>query len=161
MVAALFTLAACGGSDDSASGGSPDPSGLAAMSVGDAGSVLVDEDGLPVYINDAEAGGMIKCVDGCLDFWPPVVADGDKPTSVEGVDGTFGITTRPDGTAQVTLDDQPLYTFVQDEGGDVVKGNGFEDDFQGSHFVWHVVTASDGATPSDDGDDNGGGYGGY
>lgn len=160
-VAAILVLAACGGDDDTTTDGGSGTSGLSAATVGDAGTVLVDADGMPVYTNEAEASGAIKCVDACLDFWPAVEAGGGVPEAVEGVDGSFGKTARPDGTEQVTLDDQPLYTFAQDKGADAAEGDGFEDDFQGSHFVWHVVTADDSSTDDSDDDGGGGGYGGY
>lgn len=160
-VAAILVLAACGGDDDTTTDSEGDTSSLSTATVDAVGTVLVDADGMPVYTNEAEASGTIECVDACLDFWPAVEVGDGVPESVEGVDGTFGTTSRPDGTEQVTLDDQPLYTFVQDEGADAAKGDGFEDDFQGNHFVWHVVTADASSTDDSDDDDGGGGYGGY
>lgn len=59
------------------------------------------------------------------------------------------------------MNEQPLYTFAEDEGVEAAKGDGFEDDFQGSHFVWHVVAGFDGASPPGDDDGGGGVCGGY
>ncbi|UYM06017.1 COG4315 family predicted lipoprotein [Solicola gregarius] len=158
-VVALLVLSACGSDDESSSGGDDVGAGLTTATVGDVGSVLVDADGHPVYTNEVENRDTIKCVQTCVDFWPPVKANGDVPDSVDGVDGRFATIMRPDGGKQVTLDGQALYTFADDEGTDAVKGDGFEDDFHGSHFVWHVVTASGSASSGDS--DDGGGYGGY
>jgi predicted lipoprotein with Yx(FWY)xxD motif len=55
---------------------------------------------------------------------------------------------RPDGTRQVTLDGRRLYTFVQDEPGEVT-GDGFSDAFDGQQFTWHVVSV--GSAPSQGG----------
>lgn len=128
------------------------------------GTVLVDADGMALYTNEAESDGTIKCVGGCADFWPPLEGSADSlPSTVDGIDGEFGVTDRPDGSEQVTLDGQPLYTFAEDRTPGSVTGDGFEDDFGGDHFVWHVVsTESDDAKPpadddNEDSDDNGGG----
>lgn len=128
--------------------------------IDDVGTVLVDMNGNALYTTEAENDGSVKCVDGCADFWPPLTAESGETPSVEGIDAEFGSVTRPDGTDQITLDGNPLYTFAEDQEPGAVNGDGFEDDFQGTHFVWHVVTVDGAAPPDDDADDDGGrGYG--
>lgn len=151
-----FAMSGCGdsGGSDEAAGGSG--AQLTTAEVDGVGTVLVDADGMTLYTNEAESDGRVRCVGACVDFWPPAV--GDVPSEVEGVDGTFADVERPDGTRQLTLDGQPLYTFAEDSRG-TADGDGFEDEFRGDHFVWHAVTAS-AEEPSSD-DDGGGGIYGY
>ena len=171
VIAALLTLGACGASgDDSASQSAPSgAAGSAApvmtRAVDGVGTILANADGMTLYVSDPEKDGTIKCVDGCADFWLPVQAD-SAPASIPGVSGTLGVVSRPDGSKQLTLDGQPLYTFSQDHAPGSAKGDGFEDDFQGTHFKWHVIssdgsaagTATSSSGSGSDGD-SGGGYG--
>ncbi|SDS34539.1 hypothetical protein [Jiangella sp. DSM 45060] len=157
--AALLALSACGSDDSSSDGAEAQTTTdgiVGTREISDFGTVLTDADGNTLYTTDAEADGTILCVDGCEDFWPPVAMTGSEvPSGVEGVDGEFGVIARPDGSDQLTLDGKPLYTFSEDSGPGSFTGDGFEDDFQGTHFVWHAVT-TDGSAPSSD--DGGGGY---
>jgi predicted lipoprotein with Yx(FWY)xxD motif len=161
VAAVVLTAAACGGdADQTAEPGAAGAASVVGTSAVDGfGTVLVDAKGKALYTNEAENDGSIKCVEACLDFWPPLEAGADPvPATVDGVDGTLGVTDRPDGKRQVTLNNQPLYTFVEDKGAGSVRGDGFEDDFQGAHFVWHVVTTS-GSAPAATSEPSGGGYG--
>jgi predicted lipoprotein with Yx(FWY)xxD motif len=154
--AALLALTACG-SDDSGSGGDATQTVdgiVGTRQIPDFGTVLTDADGNTLYTTEAEDDGTIRCVEGCADFWPPLAPTAEIPSDVDGVDGEFGVIARPDGSDQLTLDGMPLYTFADDTGPGSFIGDGFEDDFQGTHFVWHAVT-TDGSTPSGD---QGGGY---
>ncbi|PZF81622.1 COG4315 family predicted lipoprotein [Jiangella anatolica] len=156
--AALLLLSACG-SDDSGDAETQTTDGIVGTrEIPDFGTVLTDADGNTLYTTEAEADGSILCVDGCEDFWPPLAMTGSEvPSGVDGVDGEFGVIARPDGSDQLTLDGMPLYTFSEDTGPGSFVGDGFEDDFQGTHFVWHAVTTG-GSAPSDDDEDGGGGY---
>ena len=51
----------------------------------------------------------------------------------------LGVVKRPDGTDQLTLNKLPLYRFTQ-EGAGQLDGNGFADDFEGTHFKWAAAT---------------------
>jgi predicted lipoprotein with Yx(FWY)xxD motif len=169
-VAAALALGACGSSSDDTSGGSgsADTSAsssqpasgnatVAVQSVDGVGDVLVDADGMALYTPDQEADGSIVCTGGCTSFWIPLAASGGKPTA-DGDAGKLGVIRRPDGTMQVTANGKPLYTFSQDGAGQVT-GDGFSDDFDGTHFTWHAVVA--GGTPSGgSGGDNASGAGG-
>lgn len=160
--AALLALTACGsdyaGSGGGGSGGDATQAVdgiVGTRQIPDFGTVLTDADGNTLYTTEAESDGTVRCVDGCTEFWPPVAATpSDVPSGVSGVTGSFGVVDRPDGSEQLTLDGDPLYTFADDSGPGSFTGDGFEDDFQGTHFVWHAVTA-DGSTPSGN---QGGGY---
>lgn len=121
-------------------------------------TVLVDADGKALYTSDQEAGGMVRCTGACLQFWDPLTIRSSQPTgTVSG--GTLGVLTRPDGKMQVTFNGNPLYRFAEDQSGSL-KGDGFDDAFDGQQFTWHAVTT--GAvpqTPATTSGSTGGGYG--
>jgi hypothetical protein len=48
---------------------------------------------------------------------------------------------------QVTYNGQPLYSFTQDQAGQVT-GDGFKDAFGGQQFTWHVVTVGNSGSTS-------------
>jgi predicted lipoprotein with Yx(FWY)xxD motif len=172
-VALVVTLAACG---SKVYGGQPKSSGssgngaVTTMQVSGLGTVLTDASGHPLYVNDQEKkGGMILCNGSCLTIWPALTAGNGTPTGTMAA-GTLGVVTRSDGTKQVTLNGQPLYTFYVDQPGQV-KGDNFHDSYNGTDFSWHVVrvsgiggsAGSSGATPSGGttgGGTTGGGTGG-
>ena len=140
-LAAVLALAACGGSSDSGSPSASPPSSGAASTVsvegiGNSGQVLVDSSGMALYAADQESGGMVLCDGACLSIWKPLTV-GAAPTG-SSLSGTLGVTERPDGTKQVTYNGDPLYSFVQDQPGQVT-GDGAADAFGGQQFTWHVV----------------------
>ena len=96
--------------------------------------IVVDGDGMTVYVfdKDTPGSGTSACSGGCLQAWPPVVADSESPT-VEGVSGEVGTITRDDGTLQVTLEGYPLYLWQNDTAPGDTTG-------QGVQGVWWVVT---------------------
>jgi predicted lipoprotein with Yx(FWY)xxD motif len=154
-VVAVLALAACGGGggDSSDSSAAPPASnGTATVSVeeiGDAGPVLVDSAGKALYTSDEEAAdSSVVCTEGCASFWEPLTIDSGAPTG-DSLPGELGVFERPDGTRQVTLVGKRLYTFVEDEPGEVT-GDGFSDAFDGQQFTWHVVSVG-GAPDSGDG----------
>ena len=170
-VGSAFALAACG-DDSSDSGGATAAMGsgsetVSVDSLGDAGDVLVDADGAALYTPDQEANGKILCASSeCTAIWKPVTVSGGNPTGSSDIEGELGTLKRPDGDTQVTFDGKPLYSFTQ-EGPGEATGDGFEDDFDGTHFVWHVVTptgvssSSGGSSGESDGGGGGGGYSSY
>jgi predicted lipoprotein with Yx(FWY)xxD motif len=144
-LAVAIALTACGGVSYS-SGSSAPPGGTGTVSieqVGDAGPVLVDSAGRPLYASNQEtAAGTVLCGEGCTSFWKPLIA-GKAPVS-GSLASELGTVRRPDGGRQVTFDHKLLYTFVEDQPGKVT-GDGFEDSFGGRAFTWHVVHG-DGST---------------
>ena len=149
-VIAAVVIAGCGGGSSSSSssessGGETTGSESATTSseggggsgtitgaeVGGVGTVLVDSEGMTVYLFTPDQGTESTCYGGCEAAWGPVVAEG-KPTAGEGaMSSALGTTKRKDGTMQVTYNGHPLYTFS----GDSAPGeaNGQEDD--GTWFV--------------------------
>ena len=138
-VAATLIIAGCGGSHNNATiTGATTSDTVGVKQVEGVGRVLVDSSGMALYTPDQEAKGMIRCTGSCTSEWQPVSA-GAKPTAATGA-GTVGVIKRPDGARQVTLDGMPLYTFVQDSPSQIT-GDGFNDQFGGTSFTWHVVLA--------------------
>lgn len=105
--------------------------GQVAVASTDLGDVLVDGDGMTLYLFDPDEAGESTCYDDCAANWPPL----EGP--VEAGDGTdpalLGTTDRTDGTLQATYAGWPLYRFVGDgEPGDVTG--------QGVQEVWWVLS---------------------
>ena len=169
-VAAATLLAACSsGSSSSApaagSGGGASQGGAASGSmlstgqVSGAGTVLTDSSGMTVYEAQQEVGGKIMCTGSCLSFWMPVtVSQGAALNAASGVTGKLGTISRPDGGTQLTVNGHPLYTFKQDTSPGSDAGNNFSDNFGGTAFTWHALTAAGAAAPT--GASSGGGSGG-
>jgi predicted lipoprotein with Yx(FWY)xxD motif len=148
VVAVAFALAvaACGGGGSTSSSAPPSAGGatVSTEQIGDAGTVLVDSNGQALYTNDQEKGSMVLCDGACLSFWTPLTVSG-APKG-DSLDGKLGVITRPDGKKQVTFNGKLLYTFYEDNPGEVA-GDGFKDAFDGQQFTWNVVH-SDGSTSS-------------
>jgi predicted lipoprotein with Yx(FWY)xxD motif len=158
-VVAVLALAACGGgggdnNDSPTAAPSSNTATVSAEEVGDSGLVLVDSAGKALYTSEEEAESDVVCTEACADFWIPLTIEEGAPTG-DAVPGDLGVAERPDGTRQVTLDGERLYTFVEDEPGQV-NGDGFSDAFDGQQFTWHVVSVG-GAPDSDRGGDMGDG----
>jgi predicted lipoprotein with Yx(FWY)xxD motif len=147
--AASLILAACGGGGGgNSSAGATTGSGSTNQASG-AGKVLVDRSGKALYTPDQK----VLCDGACTSFWKPA-APGAVPQSA----GKLAVIKRPDGSKQVTVDGKPVYTFVEDSPGKV-KGDGFEDDFGGTHFTWHAVVAGGKSAPSSSSTSDNKGYG--
>ena len=146
-VVAVLALAACGGAGRESSDSSPTTvSGGAAATVsvedlGDSGRVLVNSAGKALYAADEEADRGVVCTGDCTSFWMPLTIDGLAPSG-NSVPGELGVVERAGGARQVTFDGKRLYTFVEDEPGEVT-GDGLSDSFDGQQFTWHVVSLGD------------------
>ena len=156
VIAAAVALAACGGGSGSSDTTATAGVGMNAVStkdIGGTGTVLVDSSGQTLYASDQEAAaGKILCTGACNSFWEPVTANGNVSSS-SSVPGKLGTVQRPDGGMQVTYNGEALYSFTQDQPGQV-SGDGFKDAFGGQQFTWHVVTVGN------SGGTSGGGGGG-
>jgi predicted lipoprotein with Yx(FWY)xxD motif len=106
----------------------------------DFGSILVDSNGLSLYLfmADTQNSGASTCGDddGCATEWPPLLTEGD-PVAGEGVDAAvLGTITRDDGSLQVTYNGWPLYLFEEDSAPGDTNGQGI-DEFGG---LWFLVS---------------------
>ena len=105
----------------------------------DGTNVLADAEGRTLYTADVERSG-IRCTEACTSFWDPVDATANEAQSAAGdLDLDLGTVQRPGGERQLTFDGLPLYTFTE-EGPRQLDGDGFVDDFQGTHFEWAAAT---------------------
>lgn len=131
----FLLLSACGGSEEPAAASSS----VATQDHAQLGKILTDPSGRTLYFADQEADGTLRCVERCLDVWvPATVSDGTQPTA-NGV-SDLGVLRRTDnGQHQLTYQGKPLYRFELDSAAGEVKGDNAQDDFNGTHFVWHAA----------------------
>jgi predicted lipoprotein with Yx(FWY)xxD motif len=124
VAAGALLLAAC---TQQAGGGSAAPSsgGIdVSVSHTSAGDALAGAGGMTLYIFKADTDGTSTCTGGCANTWPAFVGDGSQVNAGDGVSGTFGTTTRADGTTQITHGDQPLYYYSGDKAAGDSNGEG-------------------------------------
>ena len=138
--AALLLLAACGDDNDEPSTAGATTTAAAAtnatVQLGDTslGKVLVDADGMTLYVFAKDTDGKSSCTGACAEKWPALTATGE-PTAGKGIDeDDLGTTARDDGKTQVTYYDKPLYHFSGDSAAGDTKG-------QGVGGVWSAVKA--------------------
>jgi predicted lipoprotein with Yx(FWY)xxD motif len=132
VAAAALLGAACGGSSPSTAVASPSPSPAAspaaaatiAVATTKLGQILVDGNGMTVYLFVADTGTTSTCYTSCAALWPPVLTTG-APQAGTGADASLlGTTTRTDGKVEVTYAGHPLYYFVQDKVAGDTTGQG-------------------------------------
>jgi predicted lipoprotein with Yx(FWY)xxD motif len=142
-------IAASGGGDDNGTATAKAGAGSEIVSVEslDGMKVLADARGRTLYSADVEKAG-IRCTDGCTSFWDPVDASASRARSAaDEFDIDLATVKRRGGERQLTLDGLPLYTFTQ-EGPGQLDGDGFVDDFNGTHFEWAAATTAAQPAPS-------------
>jgi predicted lipoprotein with Yx(FWY)xxD motif len=92
------------------------------------GKILVDSNGMSLYVDEKDKPGMPNCTGACLQAWPPVVAPA-TPTYGAGLTAAnYASVTLSDGTKQLTVKGSPLYTWQGDKKPGDVTGqdtNGF------------------------------------
>jgi predicted lipoprotein with Yx(FWY)xxD motif len=162
VAAAAAVLAACSSSGTSSTGGSTStptssPAAATAGSLKTATiggvTVLTNAKGFTLYSFAPDTPTKSNCNAGCVQYWPPVKG---PATAGSGVTGTLTTIKRSDGSMQAVYDGYPLYTYAGDTAPGQAKGNGLNL----SGGVWHEVTASGGAAPtqSSSSGSSGGGY---
>lgn len=107
----------------------------------DHGDVLVDGEGMTLYLFEPDEQGESTCYDDCAESWPPLTVEGEPVAGDGADDALLGTTERDDGATQVTYDGWPLYHWAGDEEPGDTNGQGVQD-------VWWVV-GPDGAPVSD------------
>jgi predicted lipoprotein with Yx(FWY)xxD motif len=96
---------------------------VSATSISGLGTVLINSEGLTVYMFAKDNGATPSCYGACAQGWPPVVAEG-KPSAGEGaMPSQLGTTKRKDGSMQVTYAGHPLYTYAGDTAPGEANGN--------------------------------------
>ena len=107
-----------------------------ARSTEEYGDVLVDSEGMSLYLFTQDEGGESTCYGDCASAWPPLTVDGE-PTAGSGVTAELGTTERDDGSTQVTAAGKPLYYYAGDSQPGDTTG-------QGVGGVWFLL-APDGS----------------
>lgn len=121
--------------DDAEGGDDAMATGTVAVGSTDLGEILVDTEGMTLYVYDPDAQGESTCYDQCATAWPPLLVAGE-PGAGDGVDDSLlGTTERTDGTVQVTYNDWPLYYWAQDAAAGDTTGQAVND-------VWWVLDAT-------------------
>ena len=69
------------------------------------------------------------CYGPCAAVWPPVLASGTPAVAGEAKASLIGLTTRNDGTEQVTYNGLPLYYYTADTKAGQSVGNHLKDGF--------------------------------
>lgn len=151
IATAALLAAACGGSSPSAAAASPSPSPVASPSASLAatgttiavatsrlGQMLVDGNGMTVYLFVADTGTTSTCYASCATIWPPVLTTGAPQAGAGATATQLGTTTRTDGKLEVTYAGHPLYYFVQDKAAGDTTGQGIN----GFGGPWWVVSPS-------------------
>ena len=102
------------------------------------GTILVDGTGRTVYVFANDKTNASTCTGACAAVWPAVPAPATLPTSLPGVTGALGMTTRSDGGDQLTVAGHPVYTFSADSAPGQTNGQGIN--LNGG--LWTVVSPS-------------------
>jgi predicted lipoprotein with Yx(FWY)xxD motif len=148
--AIVLLTAACGSSTPTAAAASPSPSPAASPSPSapttaaiikvatDAklGKLLVDGNGMTVYLFVADKSTTSTCYTSCAQFWPPVLTAGAPKAGAGAQASLLGTTSRTDGTTEVTYAGHPLYYFLQDKKPGDTTGQGVN----GFGGLWWVLT---------------------
>jgi predicted lipoprotein with Yx(FWY)xxD motif len=97
------------------------------------GDILVDGNGMTLYMFTKDEPNKVNCAGDCLAAWPPLLADG-AVTAGAGVDTSLlGEAGLPDGSMIVTYNQMPLYYWVNDINPGDTTG-------QDVNKVWYVVS---------------------
>ena len=100
------------------------------------GQVLVDGNGMTIYLFEKDKGTTSMCDSSCAKFWPPVTTSG-APKAGSGVTAAkLGTTKRADGTTEVTYNGHPLYLYTGDKSPGDVTGQGLN----AFGALWYVVS---------------------
>lgn len=94
------------------------------------GEILVDGNGMTLYLFTKDSRGESVCTGDCAEAWPPLT--GGDPSAGEGVTATLGTIERSDGARQVTANGMPLYYYAPDSDPGDATG-------QGVGGVWFVL----------------------
>lgn len=141
IAAGALLLVACS-PQTGAGSAAPSTSGIeVTVSNTSAGDALAGPNGMTLYTYANDTDGVSNCNGGCADAWPPLLGDGAAVKPGDGVSGTFGTTTREDGTKQVTHNGQPLYYYATDGAAGDAKG-------EGVGGVWSIAQAGEASASS-------------
>lgn len=91
------------------------------------GAILATPKQQALYYWNVEkrAGGKIRCTGSCARLWPPLLVKSraSVPKRLAGINGTFGVVSRPNGRRQVTHNGLPVYTYAHEGPRQVLCNN--------------------------------------
>ncbi len=96
------------------------------------GNILVDSNGMTLYMWKNDKPGVSTCAGKCLTNWPPLLASGSVVPGMGLNASDFSTTQTTDGRTMITYKGAPLYYFIGDKSAGDTKG-------QGIGNVWFVV----------------------
>jgi predicted lipoprotein with Yx(FWY)xxD motif len=147
LAAVALLLAACAQTGAGSPGQSAAAGGIeVTVAQTSAGDALAGPDGKTLYVFTNDSAGTSTCTGGCADAWLALLGDGSDVVAGDGVSGTFGTTTRDDGSKQVTHNGQPLYNYAADQAAGDATGQGI----LGKWFIAPVDEAT--VSPSSSGE---------
>jgi predicted lipoprotein with Yx(FWY)xxD motif len=99
------------------------------------GTLISGENNRTLYVLTADEKStsahekLSTCYTGCAAVWPPVLASGTPAVAGKANASMLGLTTRRDGTKQVTYNGLPLYYYAADTKPGQATGNHLKDSF--------------------------------
>jgi predicted lipoprotein with Yx(FWY)xxD motif len=131
LVAFALVVAGCGGGSNSNTAAASESSAsgegegtVSATSISGLGTVLVDSEGLTVYMFAKDNGTASSCYGACAQNWPPLITE-SKPSAGGGaMSSQLGTAKRKDGSMQVTYAGHPVYIYSGDTAPGEANGNG-------------------------------------
>ena len=89
------------------------------------GELLIDANGMILYVFKNDVPGKSNCNDQCAVTWPPVYVTGEIKAS-SGIMNDIGTIVRSDGTTQAAYKNMPLYYYSGDQNPGDMNGDGFK-----------------------------------
>lgn len=144
LALAAALLAGCGGSGSSTAAtklsaatttGSPTALVIGTDKTPEDGTLITGANGRTLYAfkpDERSAPGHDKlstCYGACTSVWPPALASSAPSTSGKASSSLIGLTTRQDGSKQVTYNGMPLYYYAADTKPGQATGNHLKDGF--------------------------------
>lgn len=111
-------------------GGEAQSAGALETADSDLGQILVDPDGMTLYVFLPDEQSESTCYDACAATWPPLEGQMEAGAGVD--ESLLGTAERTDGTTQATYNGWPLYYYASDSEPGDVTGQGVGDN-------WFVV----------------------
>lgn len=99
------------------------------------GTLITGANNRTLYVFKADEKSTSKhaklstCNDACAAVWPPVLASSTPAVAGKANASLVGLTTRSDGTKQVTYNGLPLYYYAADTKAGQATGNHLKDGF--------------------------------
>lgn len=91
-----------------------------------------------VYLFEADTGSTSRCSGACAAVWPPVTTAAAATAKGSARSSELSVSSRPDGTKQVTYHGHPLYFYARD--GD--RSDAYGQGLKSFGAAWYVLAPS-------------------